>query len=106
MVAVQDPYAEQKTSEVLSGLGQRLVPLSHDSKNKLLADATRIIYSDAGKTQAAGILARLKELDPELAPQFHPKRDALDNVLLRMICSNPGPAQVEHVPSYIAVSYC
>ncbi len=110
MTTIQDPHAEQKTAEVLSKLGQRLLLLSRDDKNELLGDATQAIHNDENKARAASILARLGEFDSGVAAEFCLKRDGLDDIRLRMICStpepDPGSAQVDHVASYIAVSYC
>ena len=108
MAATQDSYAERQTSEVLfspDGLGQHLVPVSVANMNELLEEATRGTHNDASRAHATAILARLKELNSDIAPQFRPKKDALANIRLRMIRPNPR-GTVHYVPSYIAVSYC
>ncbi len=108
MAAAQDLYAEKQTAEVLSspgGLGQYLVPVSVANMNDLLEEATQGTYNDESKARATAILARLKQLNSDIAPQFRRKKDALANIRLRMIRPNPQ-ASVHYVSSYIAVSYC
>ncbi|KAK4096390.1 hypothetical protein N658DRAFT_362154 [Parathielavia hyrcaniae] len=106
MATLQDSYAQWTTSTVLSGLGQRLVPVSNA---KLLAKATQVTHSEASQTRAAAILTRLKELNAHVAQQFQPKLNALSNLNLRMICpaveddTEPTPSGIA---TYLAVSYC
>lgn len=106
----QDTYAQLTTSTVLSGLGQHLVTLSDANKTSLLFEATGGTTSDEGQARAETLLSRLRELNPNVARQFHPKQHALSDLSLRMICAAPqSPAEstaVNKVATYIAVSYC
>ncbi|KAK4119799.1 hypothetical protein N657DRAFT_693430 [Parathielavia appendiculata] len=108
ILSPQDSYAQWKTSTVLSGLGQCLVPLSGANKDALLSEATQLTHSEASRTRAATILARLKELNGEVVQQFHPKLDALSDLRFRMVCpaENNTQSPASGIPSYVAISYC
>ncbi|KAK3290824.1 uncharacterized protein B0H64DRAFT_292683, partial [Chaetomium fimeti] len=85
-----------------------LVRLSGANKNALLSEAAQAVYRDESQARATTILSRLRDLNPELAQQFHPKRDAFSNLNLRMISFQPPKSRPynDGVPSFIAVSYC
>ncbi|KAL2135132.1 hypothetical protein VTI74DRAFT_9725 [Chaetomium olivicolor] len=105
----RDPYAQQTTSTVLSGLGQHLLTLSERNKQALLSEAAQLTYSADSKARAAAILSRLQQLNPDVAGQFHLKQDALSDLNLRMICSSPASSTqsaIDLIPAFIAVSYC
>ncbi|KAK4135995.1 hypothetical protein BT67DRAFT_229024 [Trichocladium antarcticum] len=107
----RDPYAERKTAAVLSSLGQRLLTLSDTNKAEFLTEASQVIHSDQSRAEAAAILSRLRDLNPEVACQFHPKEDALSSLCLRMINASTGPpvrspGDQPHTPSFVVVSYC
>ncbi|KAK4120713.1 hypothetical protein N657DRAFT_674114 [Parathielavia appendiculata] len=104
---IQDSYAEWKTSTALAGLGQALVPQSDTNKHELLSEVAQLTHSDESRARVAAILARLKELNPEVVRQFHPKLNALSDLNLRMIRpASASPEAAGRVASYIAVSYC
>ncbi|KAK3897916.1 heterokaryon incompatibility protein-domain-containing protein [Staphylotrichum tortipilum] len=107
MAAIQDAYAKDKTSTVLSGLGQQLVALSDDNKNALLSEPSKTMYDGVRRIPPDEILSRLNGLNPEVGRQFRLKKDVRPDVRLRMLCPAPSPGSIySPVPSYIAVSYC
>jgi hypothetical protein len=94
-----NPDASDKT------LTESLVVLSPSNKQALLTAAIEEIVR--GEAEANTILAGLKQLNPSIAEQFHPKQTAIADLTLRMICSPPPASGVEvSVPSFIAISYC
>ena len=86
-------------------LTESLVVLTAPNKQHLLKDASEELLRR--EAEANTILAGLKQLNPSLAEKFHPKRTAVDDLTLRMICSPPPAPGVEFtVPSFLIISYC
>ncbi|KAK0744777.1 heterokaryon incompatibility protein-domain-containing protein, partial [Apiosordaria backusii] len=90
---------------VLAPLGQRLTAINDRNRHSLLSRASQTRHNDDARAQATAILAGLKTLNPEVAQHFHPKRDVLSDLKLRMILSTEPESQSD-VTSFIAVSYC
>jgi hypothetical protein len=86
-------------------LTESLVDLSPSNKETLLETARKEIL--LREAEANTILAGLKQLNPTIAEQFHPKQTTIAGLTLRMIRSPPPASGVKvTVPSFIAISYC
>ncbi|SPO01508.1 uncharacterized protein DNG_04181 [Cephalotrichum gorgonifer] len=100
-------YVESQTA-VLAPLGQVLIRLSDENTQALLSFASDVLRSPESQAQAAVILKRLHALNAEIAPQFHPKQEAISGLPLRMILGTPTVelTSAPSIPSFLVVSYC
>ncbi|KAH8901810.1 hypothetical protein BR93DRAFT_973219 [Coniochaeta sp. PMI_546] len=86
----------------LVSLGQVLVNLTNANARTLLSHAADDLLQSHRRAEATAMLARLRDLNSAIAGRFRLKGDTLDEITLRMVCSQG----TDFVPSYIAVSYC
>jgi len=105
----QRDYAKAQTVATLKPLSQTLVTLSVADREALLLKASQEVYGR--KDEAAAILDRLQQLNPQVASHFSPKSNAISELPLRMICSQkPEPSSSSSsssgsIKSFIVVSY-
>ncbi|KXJ93530.1 heterokaryon incompatibility protein-domain-containing protein [Microdochium bolleyi] len=102
---MDDDYLNHCNTNVLGGLGHKLVSVTSENKHQLLSAAYQ--KTQERSEEASRILARLSQLNPQVGALFRPKEEALSRLRLRMVVAASPHARSapRPIPSFIAVSY-